>query len=215
MINPIAWVCFCKKTNITRDYLEDVLQVPPRIFWPRDIYAKYSDSIDRLKEIEYAKKAVQCLNEMVTDALSHAPICLDYLSRLRDKQVFNFCSIPQVMAIATLAKCYNNHDVFTSVVKIRRGQTAKIMLDIYARGQLAVYQYFLEFANEIGAKIDPDDPNAAATTDLVNQIRAICTPHVPDTPAGFGVPDAIAVAAIAASSAFLVTRHNRRIFAKL
>ena len=28
-------------------------------------------------------------------------------------QVFRFCAIPQVMAIGTLALCYNNHEVFT------------------------------------------------------------------------------------------------------
>lgn len=52
------------------------------------------------------------------------------MSRLTDKKVFNFCAIPQVMAIATLALCYNNYNVFTGVVKIRRGLTAKIMNDI-------------------------------------------------------------------------------------
>ena len=30
-------------------------------------------------------------------------------------QVFRFCAIPQVMAIGTLALCYNNHEVFTGV----------------------------------------------------------------------------------------------------
>lgn len=28
-------------------------------------------------------------------------------------QIFKFCAIPQVMAIGTLAMCYNNHKVFT------------------------------------------------------------------------------------------------------
>jgi farnesyl-diphosphate farnesyltransferase len=206
---------FLQKTNITRDYLEDICQVPPRIFWPRDIWSKYSDKLDNFKKIEYAPKAIQCLNDMVTDALVHAPICLDYMSRLTNKKVFNFCAIPQVMAIATLSLCYNNYGVFTGVVKIRRGQTAKIMLDIWDRGMQAVYEHFLNFSNELAAKIDPSDPNAAITTDLVNQIRSICAPHVAEYTPGFGVGDAIAVAAIAASSAYLVTRHNRRIFAKL
>jgi hypothetical protein len=34
------------------------------------------------------------------------------------------------MAIATLALCYNNHGVFTGVVKIRRGLSAKVCLHI-------------------------------------------------------------------------------------
>ena len=54
----------------------------------------------------------------------------EYISRLKDKQIYNFCAIPQVMAIATLALCYSNYSVFTGVVKIRRGQTAKIIVGI-------------------------------------------------------------------------------------
>lgn len=206
---------FLQKTNITRDYLEDICQVPPRIFWPKDIWSKYSEKLDNFKKIEYANKAIYCLNEMVTDALVHAPVSLDYMSRLKDKKVHNFVAIPQVMAIATLSLCYNNYGVFQGVVKIRRGQTAKIMLDIYERGQQAVYEHFYHFTNELAAKIDPKDPNAATTAALVTQIRTLCAPHITETPPGFGVSDALAVAAIAASSAYLVSRHNRRIFAKL
>ena len=43
----------------------------------------------------------------------HAPHCLKYMEQLRNKDVFRFCAIPQVMAIGTLALCYNNHAVFT------------------------------------------------------------------------------------------------------
>lgn len=141
------------------------------------IRLRYTDKLENFQKPEYATKAIQGLNEMVTDALVHAPISLDCIalllvtffisfiladmSRLKDKKIFNFCAIPQVMAIATLAKCYNNYDVFTSVVKIRRGQTAKIMVDIYDRGQAAVYEAFYNFTNEIASKIDPADPNAA------------------------------------------------------
>jgi farnesyl-diphosphate farnesyltransferase len=205
-----------QKTNITRDYLEDIDQVPPRIFWPKDIWSnRYTDKLDNLKKPEYANKAVYCLNDMITDAIAHVPACLDYMSRLKEKRIFNFCAIPQVMAIATLSLCYNNYNVFTGVVKIRRGQTAKIMLDIYERGQQAVYEYFYNFSNAIASKIDPKDPNADITLQRVNHIRAICTPHVSAAPPGFGVGDVVAAAAIAAGSAYLVSRHNGRIFSKL
>jgi len=69
---------------------------------------------------------VRCLNHLVADALRHAPECLDYMGRLTDRQVFAFCAIPQVMAIATLALCYDNGAVFEGVVKMRRGQAAKV-----------------------------------------------------------------------------------------
>ena len=72
------------------------------------------------------ESAVQCLNHMIHNALEHAPHCLEYMGRLRNPDVFTFCAIPQVMAIATLAQCYNNGKVFEGVVKLRRGQTAKV-----------------------------------------------------------------------------------------
>ena len=40
--------------------------------------------------------AVQCLNELITNALGHIPDIITYLSRLRNQSVFNFCAIPQV-----------------------------------------------------------------------------------------------------------------------
>jgi farnesyl-diphosphate farnesyltransferase len=52
--------------------------------------------------------------------MSHATESLQYMSGLADRQVFRFCAIPQVMAIATLAACYNNPNVFKTVVKIPR-----------------------------------------------------------------------------------------------
>lgn len=54
-----------------------------------------------------------------------APSCLRYMGHLRHPEVFRFCAIPQVMAIATLAKVVNNADVFTGVVKIRKGQVRR------------------------------------------------------------------------------------------
>lgn len=37
-------------------------------------------------------------------------------------------SLLQMMAIATLALCYNNRDVFSGVVKIRKGQAVQLIM---------------------------------------------------------------------------------------
>jgi farnesyl-diphosphate farnesyltransferase len=209
---------FLQKTNIIRDYLEDINQQPPRVFWPRDVWSKYVPVIENFKSPLYGKEAVYCLNDLITNALNHVPACLDYMSRLQDPKVFNFCAIPQVMAIATLALCYNNQDVFKGVVKIRRGQNARIILDIYARGLHAVNEQFLYFTNQLAAKIPNDDPNAHRTQAIVEQIRAHIMPYIKVNNGGvssFGFGDVVAVAAVAASSAYLITKHNGRIFAKL
>ena len=49
-----------------------------------------------LKYEENSEKAVQCLNDMVTNALLHVEDCLKYMSDLRDPAIFRFCAIPQV-----------------------------------------------------------------------------------------------------------------------
>ena len=105
---------FLQKTNIIRDYLEDINEEPaPRMWWPEEVWGRYAPSLAALKEPAAAPAALACLNHMVLDALRHVPACLDYMRALRDPAVFRFCAIPQIMAIGTLALCYNNHRVFT------------------------------------------------------------------------------------------------------
>jgi farnesyl-diphosphate farnesyltransferase len=105
---------FLQKTNIIRDFLED-LNDNRCNFWPAATWTKYASKLDEFKDPQNAKNAVHCLNDLITNALHHLPDCLEYMSRLKDQQNFSFCAIPQIMAIGTLAACYNNHDVFTGI----------------------------------------------------------------------------------------------------
>jgi farnesyl-diphosphate farnesyltransferase len=122
---------FLQKTNIIRDFLEDY--VDKRAFWPQSIWKKYSITgelgyfcnVD--KDDESKKAALSCLNELVADALELVPDCLSYMACLRCSEIFRFCAIPQVMALSTLEKLYNNSSVFTGVVKIRKGLACKLM----------------------------------------------------------------------------------------
>ncbi|KAM7140951.1 squalene synthase isoform 3-T3 [Molossus nigricans] len=118
---------FLQKTNIIRDYLDD--HKSGREFWPQEVWSKYVKKLGDFAKPENIDLAVQCMNELITNALRHIPDVITYLSRLRNQSVFNFCAIPQVMAIATLATCYNNQQVFKGVVKIRKGQTVTLMMD--------------------------------------------------------------------------------------
>lgn len=144
---------FLQKTNIIRDYLEDY--VDGRAFWPQTVWKKYNASGDlgyfaNPTTLEREVAGLYCLNELVTDALELVPDCLSYLSKLRCAEVFRFCAIPQVMAIATLDKCYHNKDVFSGVVKIRKGMSCLLInntTDI--RG---VHGIFHRFASSILCK---------------------------------------------------------------
>mmetsp|Transcript_18418 Transcript_18418/g.65217 ORF Transcript_18418/g.65217 Transcript_18418/m.65217 type:complete len:763 (-) Transcript_18418:210-2498(-) len=165
---------FLQKTNIIRDYLEDF--VDGRAFWPREIWRHYADDLGAFAHGANARDGLACLNHMVTDALEHAPACLRYMAQLKDPQVFAFCAVPQVMAIATLDKVYNNGDVFTGVVKIRKGLAVKLMTQ--AKDQQALYRIFLRFARSVRAQVPADDPNAERTFAAVDALEEECLSHM-------------------------------------
>jgi len=130
---------FLQRTNIIRDYLEDL--VDGRAWWPRSVWEEYVPadeefghplSLSRLAESTSMEtgKSLSCLNHLVADALGLVDNCLEYLAQFDDVRVLSFCALPQVMAIATLAECFNNPKLFQGVVKIRKGQAAHIMLDL-------------------------------------------------------------------------------------
>ncbi|KAH1099074.1 hypothetical protein J1N35_015995 [Gossypium stocksii] len=164
---------FLQKTNIIRDYLEDINEIPKsRMFWPRQIWGKYVNKLEDLKYEENSVKAVQCLNDMVTNALIHVDDCLKYMSALRDPAIFRFCAIPQVMAIGTLALCYNNIEVFKGVVKMRRGLTAKVIDRTNTMAD--VYGAFYDFSCMLKAKVDKNDPSAQKTSSRLDSILKTC-----------------------------------------
>lgn len=161
---------FLQKTNIIRDYLEDY--VDGRAWWPQEVWKQYSKSgeLGEFADPAARKQALACLSHLITDALELVPRCIAYMERLRNRQVFCFCAIPQVMAIATLEKCFNNKQVFTGVVKIRKGLMCKVMLDTHSIGELNCW--FNEFAHKVRRRIDPADPSAKRTTDVCDRCAA-------------------------------------------
>ncbi|XP_020588218.1 squalene synthase-like [Phalaenopsis equestris] len=164
---------FLQKANIIRDYLEDINEIPkPRMFWPRQIWNKYANKLEDFKDEENSVNAVQCLNDMVTNALVHAEDCLQYLSNLKSHNIFRFCAIPQIMAIGTLALCYNNVEVFRGVVKMRRGLTARISDQTCTMAD--VYGAFYDFSSLLETKIDENDPNASLTRKRADAIKKAC-----------------------------------------
>lgn len=164
---------FLQKTNIIRDYLEDINEIPKsRMFWPRQIWSKYVNKLEDLKYEKNSVKAVQCLNDMVTNALMHVEDSLKYMSALRDPAIFRFCAIPQIMAIGTLAMCYNNIGVFRGVVKMRRGLTAKVI--DRTKSMADVYGGFYDFSCMLNSKVDDNDPNAKKAKSSIEVILRTC-----------------------------------------
>ncbi|KAL5791022.1 hypothetical protein ACOSQ2_005910 [Xanthoceras sorbifolium] len=164
---------FYQKRDMIEDYLEDINEIPkPRIFWPRDIYSKYVDKIEDLKCEENSVKAVQCLNEMVTDALKHAGDCLNHLSTLNDDDALQFFGALAVKGMGTLVLCYNNIQVFKDKVRLRRGLAARLYEQTKTMSD--IYNVFFEFASVMKSKVEMQDPNAMKTLSELNKVQEIC-----------------------------------------
>ena len=172
---------FLQKTNILRDYLEDYAD--GRAFWPHEAWSKFARTSELgefarptahgagVREGAFDAKAdpeasrivgkgcrtsgIDCLNYLVADALELVPDSLEYLGHLKTPEVFRFCAIPQVMAIATLEACFNNPKVFTGVVKIRKGLTARLLLD--SKSLDGVHFWFGELAQRVLDRCPADD----------------------------------------------------------
>eukprot|EP01128_Nolandella_sp_AFSM9_P002305 TRINITY_DN12680_c0_g1_i1.p1 TRINITY_DN12680_c0_g1~~TRINITY_DN12680_c0_g1_i1.p1 ORF type:complete len:479 (-),score=131.58 TRINITY_DN12680_c0_g1_i1:68-1483(-) len=166
---------FLQKTNITRDYLEDLEAVNPRIWWPREITDVYVEDVAMMKLPKYRAQAIACLNHMVTNAIEHAIDCIDYLDAITEPSVFQFCAIPQTMAISTLALCYNNYDVFKKEVKIRKGEA--VVLIQSSNNMSQVLRHFYDYSNKIAADIPNNDPNAAKLHALLLALKTKITTH--------------------------------------
>ncbi|XP_041950871.1 squalene synthase isoform X1 [Alosa sapidissima] len=158
---------FLQKTNIIRDYLEDTRE--GRAFWPEEAWSKFASRLEDFAEPHQLTAGLGCLNMLVTDALRHVPDVISYLERLRNQSVFNFCAIPQVMAIATLSACYNNPMVFQGVVKIRKGQAVTLMMQATNMG--AVKGIIAQYSQEMLQKVCVSDPSCERTLHVLSVIR--------------------------------------------
>ena len=147
---------FLQKTNIIRDVREDWDE--KRIFYPKEIWSKHVDRFEDLFEKENEEAALNCSSEMVLNALAHADECLFYLAGLKEQSVFNFAAIPQTMAIATLALVFRNPGIFHGIVKIKKGDACRIMVESTQNLRM-VCDVFKKYTRKIHKKNTPKDPN--------------------------------------------------------
>lgn len=147
---------FLQKTNIIRDIREDFDD--NRRFWPKEIWSKHVDNFADLFKPDNLDAALNCSSEMVLNSLSHASECLSYLAGLKEQSVFNFCAIPQSMAIATLDLVFRNPLLFQRNIKITRGESCQIMIASTQNLQ-TVCDVFRTYVRKIHQKNTPRDPN--------------------------------------------------------
>ena len=147
---------FLQKTNIIRDVREDFDE--KRRFWPKEIWSKHVQKFEDLFKPDSREAALRCSSEMVLNALQHAEECIFYLAGLKEQSVFNFCAIPQTMAIATLELVFQNPSVFDRNVKIIKGQAYQLMIES-SQNLRVLSEVFRRYAHKIIKKNDSRDPN--------------------------------------------------------
>jgi farnesyl-diphosphate farnesyltransferase len=151
--NSIGAGSFLQKTNIIQDFYEDIQET--RIWWPQELWSKYTDNLENFSKPEHVESAVQCLNHMITDALVHVPQVLQCLNHIQDGPMLSCCAIPHLVAMATLSACYNNPQVFSRKVSVRKGVLAKIFLA--GTSMQNVNGMFYEFTSQLESKIRNDN----------------------------------------------------------
>ncbi|WMV52810.1 hypothetical protein MTR67_046195 [Solanum verrucosum] len=183
LLQPHWAFCYATLRKVSRSFSLVIQQLPSDL---RDVYQEVIKDITKrmgegmekflckedFKYEENSVKAVQCLNEMVTNALLHVEDCLVYMSNLRDPAIFQFCTIPLVINMENLTIYYNNVEIFKGVVEMRRGICAKIIDQ--TRMMADVYGAFFDFCCIMESKVDRDDPNATSTLKRLEEISKTC-----------------------------------------
>lgn len=147
---------FLQKTNIIRDIREDWQD--GRRWYPKEIWSRHVDKWDDLFDPKYEEQALNCISDMVLDAMKHVEECLFYMAGMREQSVFNFVAIPQGMAIAGMESMFRNPDVLKRNVKITKGEACQIMMDC-TQNLRTVCDVFRKYVRKIQKKNDSRDPN--------------------------------------------------------
>ncbi|KAL4809506.1 isoprenoid synthase domain-containing protein [Aspergillus unguis] len=148
-----------QKTNIIRDIRADFED--GRRFWPVEIWGRHvADFSDLFRSApRYRQAAMNCTAEMVLNALRHVEECLAYLDKLDDESVFVFCAAPQMMALATMALCFRNPDLFDAgkPLKTGKGEACRVMVEARL-GMRGVCEAFGRYIRCIKDKNVSEDP---------------------------------------------------------
>lgn len=144
-----------QKTNIIRDYSEDFPL--GRYFLPEDAWKQ---QVPDYSYFYYHAdiKSLHFFHTLLLDALQHVPHCLHYLTQIRNRAIFQFCAIPQVMAFFTLAALFGEKSAGMSPIKIKKLKAAQLM--VYTQNINRVLSFLNDALIAIEKKLKNSDPLA-------------------------------------------------------
>lgn len=157
-----------QKTNIIRDYAEDYPL--GRYFLPENVWQKIAPDYGYFHH--YADtKCVQFFHTLLLDALHHIPQCMQYLMQIKNRAVFKFCAIPQVMAFFTLAALFSEKNAGKQTIKISKIKAAHLM--VYTENIHRVFDFLNDALLLIEEKVKKDDPLANEILEQTNQLKTM------------------------------------------
>ncbi|KAJ9470127.1 Squalene synthase [Diplonema papillatum] len=96
--------------------------------WPKDAWSHHFDQLGQFAAPWERKRADDCLNTMVHDALGHAASAIDYLSCLIDSAgAFMFSAIPTVMALTLVSQLWDNTAALNNSITVHPSAAADIL----------------------------------------------------------------------------------------
>lgn len=176
MIYPTQWASFFRKpTSLLTIWKTCVISDS---FWPKEIWHRYCESLGDLIRPENKDRALQCLNDMLFNAMAHIEDVLEYLSMVKSPYCFKFCALPQIMAIATLSMLCGNYKIFThGHIKIHRGEAIWLMKESNNIDRVAaIFRMYIRLNKN---KITPSDPQFADIGIICIEIERNCKSKYP------------------------------------
>ncbi|KAK1369508.1 Squalene synthase [Heracleum sosnowskyi] len=170
----LSMACLHQKRHTIHSYHEDVTELPRRkMYWVLEIWSKYVNKLEDFQDEENSVKAVQLLNEMITNALTHVEDCLEFMSKIQDPLFFRFYAVPRIASIGELALCYNNLQVFRTLVK-PKSQDLKTRIFDMTNTMADVYGAFYDISCLLESKVNNNDPHAVETLNRLGAIKQKC-----------------------------------------
>ncbi|KAJ8523204.1 hypothetical protein ONZ45_g305 [Pleurotus djamor] len=153
-----SWWLLLQKGNILRDYRVDLDDGRP----------------EELSDPAREGDALQVLNEMIVETLSHTLDVLDYLSLLRNPRIFEFAAIPVVMTMLTVKACFMNPAVFHREVRPTKQEYLEdvIFQEVARLGGIDyVANVFAECTQAIHSRACASDPNYQRISNIKSDRR--------------------------------------------
>ncbi|KAJ8489037.1 hypothetical protein ONZ45_g13717 [Pleurotus djamor] len=145
-----------QKIHMLRDYREDVDL--GRCYWPRDVWMKHGfERVEDLSDPSREREALHVVSELVVVVLGHALDTLDFISLLRNPQIFEFVAGVGVMSMLSTKLVFMNPAVLHGKVKPTKQECFAVLASL--RNVNDVAKVFATLANAIRRRAQRSDPS--------------------------------------------------------